>query len=137
MALKQPSSAEECVYLTRRIIGNGKATVWVFKDKCPKCKGAIMGKPRGPDGKVKIRAKEYICPKCNHTIEKQAYEDTLTANIEYTCPNCSHSGEKQIPFQRKKIRIADEAEQKKKSIETLQFECDKCKQKINITKKMK
>ena len=135
MALKEPANVEECVYFTRR--SKPQVVAWVFKEKCPKCKGAIMGKPKGPDGKVKIRAKEYVCPKCNHTVEKQAYEDTLTANIQYTCPGCSTSGEIQIPFKRKKVKLFDEEAGKEKMADALQFLCPKCKQKINVTKKMK
>ncbi len=127
MALKFPDSAEECVYLTRRAIGKGHAVVWVLKEKCPKCKKGIMGKPKGKDGKVMIRAKEYVCPECGNTAEKKAYEETLTANIQYTCPGCGYKGEKQVPFKRKKI----------KGVDSLQFTCDKCNAKIDVTKKMK
>lgn len=127
MALKFPESADECVYFTRRTIGNGKATAWVFKEKCPKCGKALMGKPADEKGHVKIRAKEYVCPKCNHTVEKKAYEESLAANVQYVCPSCGNSGEKQIPFKRKKV----------KGVESLQFTCDKCNAKIDVTKKMK
>ena len=64
MALKRPESMDECVYYTLRDIGEGEATVWVFKQSCPKCGKGIMGKPKGKEGKVKIRAKEYVCPEC-------------------------------------------------------------------------
>jgi ssDNA-binding Zn-finger/Zn-ribbon topoisomerase 1 len=100
---------------------------WVFKEKCPKCGKAEMGKPKGKDGKVKIRAKEYVCPACNHTVEKMEYEDTLTANIAYTCPHCSNKGETTIPFKRKSFE----------GVKALVFLCDKCKGKVPITKKMK
>ncbi|MDP2749254.1 MAG: hypothetical protein Q8O89_00295 [Nanoarchaeota archaeon] len=127
MALKFPESADECVYFTRRAIGTGHATVWVYREKCPKCKKSLMGKPRGDDGSIKIRAKEYVCPDCNNTIEKKEYEESLTANIQYTCPSCGNTGEKQVPYKRKKV----------KGIEMLQFTCDKCNAKIDVTKKMK
>ncbi len=126
MALKQPESVNECVYFTRRAVDKGHVMAWVFKEKCPKCGKAQMGKPR-EDGKVKVRAKEYVCPECNHTVPKQEYEETLTVNIAYTCPNCSHKGETQIPFKRKTFE----------GVKALVFQCDKCKQKIPITKKMK
>lgn len=116
----------ECVYFTRRAIGYGKATAWVFKEKCQKCKSALMGKPV-EKGKIKIRAKEYVCPKCSYTVEKQAYEESLTCNVAYVCPACSYSGEAQVPYKRKKVD----------GIPTIQTECEKCKAKINITKKMK
>jgi len=137
MGLRQPQSTDECVYFTNRSTEKGKTRTWVFKEKCPKCKEGIMGKPRdAKTGKPKIRAKEYVCPKCNYTIEKKAYEDTLTANIKYTCP-CSHSGELQIPFRRKKIKIFNEEDQKEKTAESLRFQCEKCKKNIDVTKKMK
>ena len=127
MTLKQPESMEELVYFTKRSIGEGYAKTWVFKEKCPKCKKAFMGKPRGKDGKVKIRATEYVCPECEYTVPKKEYEESLTANISYTCPSCKFEGEIQIPFKRKKV----------KGVDSLVFNCEKCNEKILITKKMK
>lgn len=126
MSLKEPESMEELVYFTRRDIGAGKARCWVFKEKCPKCKKAFMGKPV-VKGKVKVRAKEYSCPSCGYAVEKQAYEDSLTANVHYVCPACSFSGYTQVSFKRKRID----------GILALQVLCEKCRGKINITKKMK
>ena len=137
MTLRFPESMDECVYFTRRNIDKGKAVAWVFKEKCPKCGKAIMGKPKGADGKVKIRAKEYVCPACGHTVEKGAYEDTLTVSIQYTCPHCGNAGEAQESFKRKKVQVFDEEEQKKKSIDAIKFKCGKCGKDILITKKMK
>ncbi len=129
MALKQPSSMDECVYFTRRNIDveSGKAMVWVLREICPKCKKGIMGKPRDSKGKVSIRAKEYVCPECKYTVEKGEYEDTLTANIMYTCQKCKFSGETQIPFKRKKVM----------GVDALKFKCQKCGFDIIVTKKMK
>lgn len=124
--LKQPNSMEELVYFTQRNIDNGYAKCWVFKEECPKCHKAMMGKPV-EDGHVKIRASEYICPNCKYAVEKKEYEDTLTANIEYTCPKCANKGEIQIPYKRKSVM----------GVQTLRFECQKCHEKIDITKKMK
>ena len=126
MALKQPESMDECVYFTRRTIGKGNVMAWIFKEKCPKCGKAMMGKPV-EKGKVKIRAKEYVCPACNYTVPKQEYEETLTVNVAYTCPHCSNKGETQTPFKRKTFEGA----------KAIVFQCEKCKQKIPITKKMK
>jgi len=126
MTIKEPQSMDECVYYTQRTIGYGKVRAWVFKENCPKCKKAIMGKPI-EKGKVKIRAKEYICPNCQHREDKKTYEDTLTCNAQYVCPSCSYSGEIATPFKRKNIQ----------GIPTIQIECEKCHGKINITKKMK
>lgn len=129
MPLKQPESMDECVYFTQRSLDGekGSVKVWVFKAACPKCKKAIMGKPRGKNGKVQVRAKEYVCPSCSYTVEKQAYEESLTANAEYTCPACGSSGEAQAPFKRKNIE----------GIPTLRFQCSKCKANIDVTKKLK
>ena len=126
LSIKEPESMEEIIYFTQRAIGAGKVRCWVFKQDCPKCKGALMGKPV-EKGKIKVRAKNYICPKCNYSVEKQQYEDSLTANIHYVCPSCSFSGYAQIPFKRKMVQ----------GISTLQSSCEKCNTKIDITKKMK
>ncbi|MBI3037092.1 hypothetical protein HYY73_05085 [Candidatus Woesearchaeota archaeon] len=129
MALRQPESMDECVYFTQRSLegGKGSVKVWVFKQACPKCKKAVMGKPRDSKGKVKTRASEYVCPSCGHSVEKKAYEDSLTATAEYKCPSCGGSGEAQIPYKRKNIE----------GIPTLRFQCGKCHASIDVTKKMK
>ncbi|RJQ16985.1 hypothetical protein C4573_02900 [Candidatus Woesearchaeota archaeon] len=124
--LKQPQSMEELVYFTQRTIDNGYAKVWVFKQKCPKCKKAIMGKPV-EKGAVKIRAKEYVCPSCKYTVDKEEYEDTLTASVEYICPKCMVKGEMETPFKRKNVQ----------GVLTFRFACEKCKAMIDVTKKMK
>ena len=126
MPLKQPESVDECVYFTRRTIDKGHVMCWTFKEKCPKCGKALMSKPKGEDGKVKIRAKEYVCPSCGNSAEKKAYEETLTANAIYTCPHCKKQGESQVPFKRKKV----------KGVEMVVFSCQHCGGKIEVTKKM-
>lgn len=129
MALRQPESMDECVYFTQRSLNDGKGSVkvWVFKQTCPKCKKAIMGKPRDKKGKVLVRAKEYVCPECGYTVEKKAYEDSLTANAEYTCLGCGSTGEAQIQFKRKNIE----------GVPTLRFQCVKCSANLDVTKKLK
>jgi len=127
MALKKPESMDELVYYTRRDIGKGEATAWVYREKCPKCGKGVVGKPKSEKGKIMIRAKKYVCPECSFEKEKKEYEEMLTASIEYTCPECTHKGEAQIPFKRKKIE----------GTETLRFQCRKCGINIDITKKMK
>ncbi len=126
MALEIPDSMDDLVYFTNRSIGTGKAVVWVYKQLCPKCGKAKMGKPV-ENGKIKIRAKEYVCPNCGYTVDKKEYEDSLEANIIYVCPECGFNGEKTIPFKRKNI----------KGVLTLRFQCDKCNANIDVTKKMK
>ncbi len=85
-----------------------------------------MGKPV-EKGKVKIRAKEYVCPSCGHSEEKVAHEEHLTANVQYTCGKCGNPGETQIQFKRKSVD----------GVKALVFNCDKCKERLLITKKMK
>jgi predicted RNA-binding Zn-ribbon protein involved in translation (DUF1610 family) len=139
MALKEPQSMEECVYYTNRDLDNGGfVRCWVFREFCPKCGKELMGKPKDPKtGKAKIRAAEYQCPECGYVVEKEEYEDTLTANVQYTCPHCSHKDEMQIPFKRKKVQRIDLETQKKKAVDAIVFACSKCGKKIEITKKMK
>ncbi len=134
--MNEPTSIQECIYFTTRSIGTGKIKAWVFKEKCPKCGKGLMGKPE-EKGKIKIRAKEYICKECGYCIDKDEYEPTLTVNIKYTCPYCSYAGEISIPFRRKKISHLNEETDKKQSIETIRFQCEKCGKDIDITKKMK
>lgn len=137
MVLQEPKSMDECVYFTNRIIGNGKVRAWAMKEKCPKCHEGLMGKPRDPKtGKPKIRADNYECPNCHYSVPIEEYEDTLTASIKYICPHCNNEGEIQIPYKRKKVQIFDE-EGKKKTADVLRFQCSKCNQNIDITKKMK
>ena len=138
MTLKEPTSIEEYVYFTNRIIGNGKVRAWVFRELCPKCKEGLMGKPKDPKtGKIKIRADNYECPKCKYSATTEEYEDTLTCNVKYTCPHCSNEGEIQVPFKRKKVQIFNEETMKKKAVDVIRFQCQKCNQNIDITKKMK
>ncbi|MAE13118.1 hypothetical protein CMO92_01005 [Candidatus Woesearchaeota archaeon] len=119
-----PENMDECLYFSRRANEFGQATAWVEKEECPECHKAKMGKPTDK-GKVKIRAKEYVCPACGHEEEKTTYEPTLTVNVNYTC-SCGHKGEAQTPYKRKKFQGTD----------AYLFECSSCNQKIPITKKM-
>ena len=136
MAIKEPASMDDLVYFTRRNIGKGKAVAWAYRQMCPKCKKAKMGKPV-EKGKVKIRALEYKCPECAHVIPKQEYEDSLTAEVIYTCPHCNFSGDASVPFKRKKVKLFDEEAQKDVTAESLRIQCKKCAKNIDITKKMK
>ena len=86
--LKRPQSMEELVYYTSRTIGDGEVTVWVLKQLCPKCGKSLMGKPKGEKGKVKVRAKECVCPDCGYAVEKKEYEEGLMACVDYICPEC-------------------------------------------------
>jgi len=135
--MNEPKSMDECVYFTRRNDKDGKVVVWVFREKCTKCNEGLMGKPIDPKtGKYKIRSDYYECPKCKNTMNEEEYEETLTACIRYEC-SCGYKGEIEVPFKRKKVMRLDEEEGKKKAVEALVFECEKCKKKFYITKKMK
>ena len=128
MALLEPDSMDECIYFTRRTLdgGKGKAMAWVLKKNCPKCNKEKMGKPKGDDGHVKIRAKEYTCPSCNHTVSKEEYEPTLTCDVKYTCPHCGKDGEASVPFNRVSFQ----------GVKAVVFPCAACKEKIGVTKKL-
>ena len=99
--VKEPTSMEELVYHTIRVMGDGQVRVWVYKQDCPKCGKAKMAKPRDEKtGKVKVRAKEYLCPSCGNEVEKKAYEETLEAEFKGTCPTCKKEVEGTVPFKR-------------------------------------
>lgn len=128
MVLREPESMKEVIYYTRRELDDKtNVVVWVNKQKCPECGKALMGKPTDKKGKVLIRAKEYTCPECKHTVEKKAYEESLTASAVYTCGKCKNKGEIEFPFKRKSIE----------GVQTLRFQCAKCGNNIDVTKKMK
>lgn len=134
-----PDSMDELVYFTKRTYGEkGRAMAWAYRGLCPSCGKGKMGKPVDPKTKkVKIRATEYECTSCGHTVEKAAYESTLTLEATYTCPKCVHSGEISMPFKRKSVKVYDEEEGKEKACSAFVFNCDKCKERMAITKKMK
>ena len=135
--MKEPKSMDECVYFTNRKDAEGTVRTWVFRELCPKCKKGMMGKPKDlKTGRFKIRASEYECPECKYTVGEQEYEDTLKACIRYEC-KCGNKADLEVPYKRKRVMRLDEETQKKKAVEAIMFECDKCKHKFLITKKMK
>ena len=130
MAIKEPESMDDLIYFTNRQLdhGNGYAKAWVYKGVCPKCRKGTMGKPKDEKtGKVKIRAKEYVCANCGYVMDKKENDEQLLANIKYGCPYCKNQGEVQIPFKRKKID----------GVDALRFQCQKCNADIDVIKKMK
>jgi hypothetical protein len=128
MSFELPDSMDDCLYFTRRSLdNNGKIVAWVEREDCSNCGKAKMGKPRGPDGKIKIRATEYECPECKHSESKKEHEDNCTVKVIYTCPFCGHSGNATTPYKRKKLE----------GVDCYVFECESCKKKIGISKKMK
>jgi len=126
VTLKQPQTMDECLYFTRRTIGSGQVTAWVFRKECPKCHKARMGKPV-EKGKVKTRAKEYVCPECGYAEEKKQHEESLKLNAVYTCPYCGSEGESTAEYKRKMFN----------GIPAYVIQCEKCGKKIGLTKKMK
>ena len=129
MSYREPESMDECVYFTQRSLegDKGRITAWVFRGDCPKCGKSKMGKPKDSSGKVKIRAKEYVCPGCGYSAQKDEYEDSLVAYAKYDCPSCGESGEAETPFRRKSV----------KGVKTLRFQCGQCQASLDVTKKMK
>jgi len=127
MDCKEPESMDDLVYFTRRKLDpKGSIIAWADKIECPKCHKAKMGKPI-EKGKVKIRATKYVCPACGYAEEKKEHEEKLSVCIDYECPNCSNKGITQTPYKRKTW----------KGVPAFVFECEKCHEKIGITKKMK
>ena len=93
MTLQEPASMDECMYFTNRTIDSGKATAWVFKKECPKCKEGRLGKPIKKNGKPDKKSENYECPKCKYNESNEETEKDLTVNIKYTCPHCGKEGE--------------------------------------------
>ncbi|MEM4267948.1 MAG: hypothetical protein QXK37_03880 [Candidatus Woesearchaeota archaeon] len=122
----EPENMDDLVYYTNRSIGSGSAKVWVYRQPCPKCGKAKMGKPV-ENGKVLIKAKEYLCPACGYIVEKMVYEEGLYAQAKYKCPECGFEGECIVPFKRKNIN----------GVLTLRLKCEMCEANIDVTKKMK
>ncbi|MDO8628189.1 MAG: hypothetical protein Q7R56_00350 [Nanoarchaeota archaeon] len=139
MSLQLPSSVDECVYFTRRSLGSkGKVVAWVLRETCKSCNKGVMEKPRDPKtNRFKLRAKDYTCTACKIVVPLDAYEDSLTLCSLYTCPSCSKEGESSVPYRRKKVKVFDEEAGKEKTADAVQFLCQHCSGKINVTKKMK
>lgn len=128
MALKKPQSVEECIYFTNRtIIASGRAMAWVFRKECPKCKKGIMGKPQKKGGKVDKKADHYVCYSCGYLESNEEVENNLVLNVEYKCPHCGNEGETTTEYKRKSFE----------GVPSYVFECQKCKKKIGLTKKLK
>ena len=126
MTLKKPNSMEECLYFTNRSIGSGRATAWVFRKECPKCKG-IMGKPMKKGGKVDKKAEHYVCYSCSHVESNEQVENSLMINVEYKCPHCGNEGGTTTEYKRRSFE----------SVPSFVFECQQCHNKIGLTKKLK
>ena len=122
MSLTVPETMDDCLYFTNR----REILACVYRKECPKCHKARMGKPV-VKGKVKTRAKEYVCPECDFTEEKQEHEESLTLESKYTCPECGKEGESTGKYIRKKY----------KGVPSYIVECEHCQVQIPLTKKLK
>lgn len=128
MELREPENMDELVYFSRRSTPEGKVRAWVFRELCPKCEKELMSKPLDEKtGRPKIRAKEYVCPSCAFVVPDKEYEESLELCVDYVCGACNHDGKTKIPYKRKSFM----------GVKAFVFECDSCKTKIPITKKMK
>jgi predicted RNA-binding Zn-ribbon protein involved in translation (DUF1610 family) len=124
MALTPPETMDDCLYFTNR----GEILAWAYKKECTECHKAKMGKPVDPKtGKVKTRAKEYVCPECGFTEEKKEHEESLELQSTYTCPHCGQEGESTAQYKRKTY----------KGIPSFVVACQHCKEIIALTKKLK
>ena len=122
MAFRILQSLDECLYFTNR----GYISAWVYRKLCPKCKKATMGKPV-VKGKVKSRAKEYVCPQCHYTEDKATHEDSVHLEAVYTCPTCGKKGESTAPYKRVVFQ----------GIPSYVVSCEHCGVKMPLTKKLK
>ncbi|HLD12175.1 MAG TPA: hypothetical protein VJB87_01125 [Candidatus Nanoarchaeia archaeon] len=134
-----PASVDECVYFTRRSLGSkGKVVAWVPRETCKVCSKGSMEKPRDPKtNRFKLRAKEYVCTNCKIVVPIEEYEDTLTLCALYTCPSCGKEGETKVLYRRKKVKVLNEETGKEGTADAVQFLCQFCSGKINVTKKLK
>ena len=117
---------DEYVYFTNRVIDSGRAMAWVLRKECPKCKG-VMGKPLKKGGKIDKKADHYVCYSCSYTESNEQVENSLLINVEYKCPHCGNEGETTSEYKRKVFE----------GIPSYVFECQQCRKKIGLTKKLK
>ena len=127
MALKKPESMDECVYFTNRDIGSGRAMAWVYRKQCPKCSEGVMGKPINKRGKPDKKAPVYECTKCHHQMSNEEAEKIMQLEVDYKCPHCGFEGQTATEYERKSFQ----------GVQSYVFECQKCKAKIPLTKKLK
>ena len=127
MALKKPSSVEECVYFTNRAIGSGRAMAWVSRKECPRCKKDVLRKPSAKSGKPDKKSPIYVCKNCRYEEKNEDVENSLIINIDYKCPNCGNEGETTTEYKRKTFE----------GVPSYVFECQKCHKNIGLTKKLK
>ena len=158
MPLKKPSSVQECVYFTNRIMGSGSAVAWVFKKQCPKCKKGIMGKPQKSakikdfrDAKNQTVVSEFARAH-SHSTDFLAKPGKIDKKSDhYVCYSCGYQESNEQAENSLVLNVEYKcpycghegettSEYKRKTFEGVPsyvFECEKCHKKIGITKKLK
>ena len=127
MALAKPKSAEDCVYFTNRTFDSGRAMAWVFRKQCPKCKKDVLRKPSTKSGKPDKKSPIYVCKSCGYEEKNEEVENSLIVNVEYKCPDCGNESQTTTDYKRKTFE----------GVPSFVFECQNCRKKIGLTKKMK
>ena len=127
MTLEEPKSMDECLYFTNRTMDSGKAMAWVLRPLCERCNEGRFGKPIKKNGKPDKKAEYFECPKCKAQMTNEEAEEKLKVSIKYTCPHCGKDGEGQTEYKLKTYQ----------GVKSYVVPCDKCGEKIAITKKMK
>ncbi|HLD87292.1 MAG TPA: hypothetical protein VJB12_04465 [Candidatus Nanoarchaeia archaeon] len=127
MALQKPQSMDECFYFSNRVLGDGKVMAWAMRPLCTKCGKGLLGKPIKKNGKPDKKAPGYECPLCKHPETDESLSTSMMVSVEYICPKCRHSGETTTPYKRVKFQ----------GVAAFVFQCQKCNEKIPITKKLK
>ena len=125
--LKKPESMEECVYFTNRAIDSGRAMAWAYRKKCAKCSKGSMNKPLKKGGKPDKKALYYECNKCGNKENNEETEKSLRLEVDYKCPHCGFEGQTTTEYARKSFQ----------GVPSFVFACEKCSQKIPLTKKLK
>ncbi len=125
--LRKPESMEKCIYFTNRTIDSGRAMAWVYRKKCTKCNEGSMDRPLNKRGKIDKKALYYQCNKCGNQENNEKVEKDLKVEIDYKCPHCGFEGQTTTEYERKTFQ----------GVKSFVFTCEKCKEKIPITKKLK
>ena len=86
-----------------------------------------MGKPLKKNGKIDKKAENYVCYSCDYQENNEQFENSLIINIEYKCQHCGNEGETTSEYKRKNFE----------GVPSYVFECQKCRKKIGLTKKLK
>ena len=78
-------------------------------------------------GKIDKKAEYYACYSCGYQEPNEQVENSLLINVEYKCPHCGNEGETTSEYKRKVFE----------GIPSYVFECQQCRKKIGLTKKLK